>query len=150
MISNALSGTAPSFTYLTVTQPVVNATAPTPVATLTGGAHTALPAGVEAIDVNVNLARTADAPIYVSITAGVLTNIEAGDNIGISKQTATTGGSFTNVAGTTSNGPLYRNFMQTLTTTDVLYTTTVGIAAFENYVSGVIGASGYIIPARDS
>jgi hypothetical protein len=98
----------------------------------------------------VNLARTADAPIYVAVTAGVLTNFAAGENVGISKQTATTGGSFTNVAGTTSTGVLYRNFMQTLCTTDVLYTTTVGLAAFENYVSGVIGASGYIIPARDS
>lgn len=99
----------------------------------------------------VNLARTADAPIYVSVTAGVLTALFAEYNIGISKQTATTGGSFTNVAGTTSTGVLSRNFMQTLTTgSDAIFTTTVGLAAFENYVSGVIGASGFIIPARDS
>lgn len=99
---------------------------------------------------NVLLARTADAPIYVSVTAGVLTNLYAEYNIGISQQTATTGGSFTNVAGTTSTGVLSRNFMGTLTTTDVIATITVGLRFFENYVTGVLGASGYIIPTRDT
>lgn len=98
----------------------------------------------------VNTARIADASILLTVTAGVLTNLDCGDNKVQSQQTAATAGTLINVGGTTSTGLVYRNFTQTLATTDKLYTTTTGLAAFENYVSGVIGASGYIIPARDS
>lgn len=96
------------------------------------------------------LNRTADASILATISAGILTNLDCGDNVVQSQQTATTAGTLINVGGTTSTGVIYRNFGQTLSTTDKLYTTNVGLAAFENYVSGVIGASGYIIPSRDS
>jgi len=98
----------------------------------------------------VNTARTADASILVTVSSGILTNLDCGDNKVQSQQTAATAGTLINVGGTTSTGLVYRNFTQTLATTDKLYTTTVGLGAFENYVSGVIGASGYIIPARDS
>ncbi len=107
--------------------------------------------GLTLVGNNVTLARTADTSILVVVTAGVLTNANIGDNRIASAQTATTAGSLINVGGTTSSGFVYRNFVQTLTTTsDKLFTTTVGLSAYENYVSGVLGASGFIIPARDS
>lgn len=99
----------------------------------------------------VKLARTVDAAILVVITAGVVTNLDCGDNVAYSAQTTTANGSLINVGGTTSTGWVYRNYVQTLTTTsDKLYTTTVGLSAFENRVTGVVGASGFLIPAADS
>lgn len=98
----------------------------------------------------VKLARTADAAMIV-ISAGVVTNADIGDNRTATAQAATSAGSLINVGGTTSTGFVYRNYCQTLTTTaDKLFTTTVGLAAFENRVSGVIGAQGFVIPAADS
>jgi len=89
--------------------------------------------------------------IGVIVTAGVLTNLVATDNIGYRPNTTTAGGSFINVGGTTSTGVVARNLIQTLTTTtDLLFTTSVGLAAFDNRVSGVVGASGFLIPAADS
>lgn len=100
---------------------------------------------------NVKMARTADASILMVITAGVLTNLDCGWNRVYSAQTATTAGSLINVGGTTSTGFVYNNYAQTLTTTgDKLFTTTVGLAAFENRVTGVVGATGFTIPAVDS
>lgn len=97
------------------------------------------------------LNRTADASIMLTATAGILTNLDFGDNIAVSQQTASTAGSLINVGGTTSTGAVYRNFAGTLVTSgDIIFTTTVGLYPFENYVSGVVGASGFIIPARDS
>jgi hypothetical protein len=99
----------------------------------------------------VKLARTATAAALCTVSAGVLTNADIGDNRTYTAQTATTGGSLVNVGGTTSTGFVYRNFVQTLTTTtDLLFTTTVGLAAFENRVTGVVGATGFVIPAVDS
>lgn len=84
-------------------------------------------------------------------TAGILTNLDCGDNKVYRPNTTTAGGSLINVGGTTSTGWVYRNFVQTLTTTvDLLFTTTVGLAAFDNRVTGVVGASGFLIPAADS
>lgn len=98
----------------------------------------------------VKLARTADAAMIV-ITAGVLTNADIGDNKFYSAQTTTSNGSLINVGGTTSTGFVYNNRVQTLTTSsDKLFTTTVGLAAFENRVTGVVGATGFVIPAVDS
>jgi hypothetical protein len=97
------------------------------------------------------LARTADQSILLVVTAGVLTNFYCAYNNVYSAQTATTAGSLINVGGTTSTGIVQRNFAQTLTTAaDKLFTVTVGLGAFENYVSGAVGASGFIIPARDT
>jgi hypothetical protein len=99
----------------------------------------------------VKLARTVDAAILAVISAGVVTNLECGDNLAYSGQTATSNGSLINVGGTTSTGWVYRNYVQTLTTTaDKLFTTTVGLSAFENRVTGVVGATGFVIPAVDS
>jgi hypothetical protein len=97
------------------------------------------------------LERTADQSILIVVTTGASTNIEIGDNVVISKQTAVTnGGTLANV-GATSTGVVYRNFSGTLVTTgDKLFTTTVGLFAFENRVAGVVGTTGFVIPVADS
>lgn len=92
-----------------------------------------------------------DVAIGVIVTSGILTNLRAFDNVGYRPNTTTAGGSFINVGGTTSTGWVVRNYIQTLTTTtDLLFTTSVGLAAFENRVSGAVGATGFVIPAVDS
>lgn len=89
--------------------------------------------------------------IGIIVTTGILTNLDCGFNKGYRPNTTTAGGSLINVGGTTSTGWVYNNYVQTLTTTsDLLFTTTVGLAAFNNYVTGVVGASGFLIPAADS
>jgi hypothetical protein len=106
--------------------------------------------GLTVKNCNVKLARTADAAAIV-VTAGVLTNADIGGNRVYTAQTATANGSLINVGGTTSNGWVYDNKVQTLTTTsDKLFTTTVGLSAFNNLVTGAVGASGFLIPAADS
>ncbi len=107
--------------------------------------------GATVVRNRVNLKRTADACIGITVTAGVLTNLEVGDNVVTSQQTATTGGSLVKVGGTTSTGFVYRNYVGTLTAAgDIIFTTTVGLFAFENRVAGAIGATGFVIPAVDS
>ncbi len=99
----------------------------------------------------IKLARTATAAILLTITTGVLTNLECGDNAVYSAQTATTGGALISVGGTTSTGFVYRNFVQTLDAAgNLMFTTTVGLAAFENRLTGAVGATGFVIPALDS
>jgi hypothetical protein len=89
--------------------------------------------------------------IGVIVTTGILSNALITDNYGYRPNTTTAGGSFINMGGTTSTGWVARNNIQTLTTTtDLLYTTTVGLAAFDNKVTGVVGASGFLIPTADS
>jgi hypothetical protein len=94
---------------------------------------------------------TVDAAILLTVTAGVLTNLLCDGNYGYRKNTTTANGSLINVGGTTSTGFVAFNRVQTLTTTaDKLFTTTVGLAAFENRVTGAVGATGFTIPAADS
>ena len=98
-----------------------------------------------------NWAVQNDKAIAVIVTAGILTNLDCGFNKGYRPNTTTAGGSLITVGGSTSTGWVYNNYVQTLTTTvDLLFTTTVGLAAFENRVSGVVGATGFVIPAADS
>ncbi len=99
---------------------------------------------------NVKLARTATAAVFCTMTAGVLTNIIVTDNVAISQQTADTGGGFINVGGTTSTGVMARNLLGDLSTTDLIITTTVGLTYDNNKKTGVITASGYLLPATDS
>lgn len=107
--------------------------------------------GLTLIGNHVVLARTATDASLVTVTAGVLTNLDCGHNKSWTKQTATTGGGLINVGGTTSSGTVYNNYQQTLgTATDILFTTTVGLAAFENRVTGAVGATGFVIPAVDA
>lgn len=109
---------------------------------------------IDQLTVQRNYAKWAvqnDKAIFVIVTAGVLTNLIFTDNMGYRPNTTTAGGSAINVGGTTSTGIVARNYIQTLTTTtDLLFTTTVGLAAFENRVTGVVGATGFVIPAVDS
>lgn len=87
----------------------------------------------------------------IIVTTGVLTDLDCGYNKVYRPNTSTNGGSLINVGGTTSTGWVYNNYVQTLdTSADILFTTTVGLAAFENYVTGVVGASGFLIPTADS
>jgi len=91
-----------------------------------------------------------DSSYMLSMTTGACTNLDCGDNVVITKQTACTNGSLLNV-GASSTGVVYRNFAGTLLTTgDKLFTTTVGFFCYENRVSGVVGAQGFVIPAADS
>lgn len=88
---------------------------------------------------------------WIVVTAGILTNADIGFNKGYRQNTAASAGTLINVGGTTSTGWVYNNYTGNLTTTsDKLFTTTVGLHAFENRVSGVIGATGFVIPAVDS
>jgi hypothetical protein len=100
---------------------------------------------------NLNWAVQNDKPILIDVTTGILTNADIGENKAYRPNTTTAGGSLIKLTGTTSTGWVYRNFVQTLTTTtDLLFTTSVGLGAFENRVSGVAGATGFVIPAVDS
>lgn len=99
---------------------------------------------------NIKLARTATAAVLMTVTAGVLTNLIAVGNSCISEQTADTGGGFINVGGTTSTGLVANNYLADLATTDLFMTTSVGVRFFNNYKTGVLGASGYLLPAADS
>ena len=97
------------------------------------------------------LARTATAAILMTVTAGVLTNLTCSGNSCISQQTADTGGALISVGGLTSTGFVSWNVVCDLTTaTDVLVTTTSGLRFFNNYKTGVVGASGFLLPAADS
>lgn len=98
----------------------------------------------------VKLARTATAAVFATVTAGVLTNLICTDNTAISQQTADTGGGFINVGGTTSNGVVARNYLGDLSTTDLFMTTSVGVSFFNNYKTGVITTSGYLLPVADA
>lgn len=100
---------------------------------------------------NIKLARTATAAILMTMTAGALTNMQCVDNVVISQQTAETGGGMISVAGTACTGVIKNNCQGTLTTsTDIIVTTTVGFEFFNNLKTGVITASGFVLPAIDS
>lgn len=96
------------------------------------------------------LARTATAAIMATISAGVLTNLDARWNTAISQQVADTGGAFINVGGTTSSGVVADNYLGDLSTTDLFMTTSVAVSFFKNAKTGVVSASGYLLPATDS
>lgn len=95
-------------------------------------------------------ATTVNAASLVIVTAGILTNADVGYNQTYRNNTTSTA-SLISVGGTTSTGLVYNNYTQTLDTgTNVLFATTVGLAAFNNYITGVKGASGFLIPTADS
>lgn len=98
----------------------------------------------------IKLNRTATAAILATVSAGVLTNLDAGFNKCMSGQTASTGGCLINVGGTTSNGFYYNNYTQIgAAGGDLTVTTTVGLGAFENRHTDATGATGFVIPAAD-
>lgn len=92
-----------------------------------------------------------DIAIGAIISAGVVTNLDIGYNKFYRPNTSTTGGSIINVGGSTSTGWVYNNYVQTLdTSADIIFTTTSGLGAFNNFVTGVVGASGFLIPTADT
>lgn len=97
-------------------------------------------------------ATTVDRAIAIRVAAGILTNFSCSYNRCYRNNTTTANGSLVQVlSGTTSTGFVNNNYVQTLTTTaDNLFTTTIGLAAFANFVTGVKGASGFLIPTADS
>ena len=103
-----------------------------------------------AIGNTVVMATTVNAASLIIVTAGVLTNLDCGYNKTYRNNTTATA-SLISVGGTTSTGFVYNNYTQTLdTATNVLFATTVGLAAFDNKITGVKGASGFLIPTADS
>lgn len=99
----------------------------------------------------VTLNRTATAAILMTVSSGILTNLDCGWNKCTSGQTATTGGCLINVGGTTSTGMYYNNYTQVGSGGgDTTVTTTVGLGAFENRHSDATGATGFVIPTADS
>lgn len=106
--------------------------------------------GLRLLANHVKLARTATAAVLATVSAGVLTDLIARDNIAISQQVADTGGGFINVGGTTSTGIVKDNVLGDLSTTDLFMTTTVGLTFADNKKTGVISASAYLLPAADS
>lgn len=96
------------------------------------------------------LARTATAAVMATISAGILSNADVRWNTAISQQTADTGGGFINVGGTTSSGIVSDNVLGDLSTTDLFVTTSVALTFSNNKKTGVVSASGYLLPATDS
>jgi len=99
---------------------------------------------------NITMLTTVNAGSLLIVTTGVITNADVGYNK-CYRQNTTSTASLIQVGGTTSTGFVYNNYTQTLdTATNVLFTTSVGLAAFENRITGVVGATGFVIPALDS
>jgi len=62
-----------------------------------------------------------------------------------------TGGLLITTDGSTNTGIISRNFVQHAdTAAEILVTASSGFGFFNNYASGVAGASGYLLPAADS
>ena len=78
-------------------------------------------------------------------------NLQILDNRVIRLNTDTATGPVLVNGDTSSTGMIARNLVQTADTAgELIVPSASGITVFENYVSGVVGASGYINPARDS
>jgi hypothetical protein len=98
----------------------------------------------------VNQVATTDLASLIIATTGALTNLICAYNRTTRLATTSTvalisGGS------TTSNGFVYNNYMQTKdTSTNTIATASTGLSFFENYLTGVLGASGFIKPDRDT
>lgn len=99
------------------------------------------------IGVNNNVAAILDAA-----TGKIVTNVLIKDNIVYRLNTDTaTGGIIYKTDGTTSTGIMCGNFVQHAdTAAEILITASNSIGCFNNYASGVPGASGYLLPGADS
>jgi hypothetical protein len=91
-------------------------------------------------------------PIAINIATGkIATNILIDNNRFYRLNTSSTGGSILKTDGTTNTGMISDNYIQTATTTgDLLLTANAGISTMQNFSSGVVGASGFLLPAADS
>ena len=79
-------------------------------------------------------------------------NLQMTDNIVYRLNTDTaTGAILFHTNQSDNSGIVARNFAQHAdTASELLITATSGLGTFENFASGVAGASGYVLPARDS
>jgi hypothetical protein len=92
--------------------------------------------------------NTTDAA-WITVTAGILTNASIAYNRTYRKNTATTAGALLSLGGTTSTGIINNNYVLCLdASAPLLFTTSTGLGAFENYVSGAITLSGILTPAN--
>ena len=92
------------------------------------------------------------AAIAAIATGKIITNADIGSNLVFRLNTDTATGAILASTDTTANsGLVYGNFVQHADTAgELLITANAGWGVFQNYASGVVGASGYLLPAADS
>jgi hypothetical protein len=102
---------------------------------------------------NLTLGVKNNTPSFMAIATGkVVTSLLCQDNTLYRLNTdSATGGLLITTDGSTNSGIIGRNFVQHAdTAAEILVTASSGFGFFNNYASGVAGASGYILPAQDS
>lgn len=105
------------------------------------------------LDCFVSLGVNNNKSALIEAAAGkIVTNVRIGRNRVFRLNTDTaTGGILYHTDGTTSTGLCFDNQVQHAdTAAEILITASNSIGVFNNYASGVAGASGYLLPAADS
>ena len=105
------------------------------------------------LDNKVQLGVKNNTPALLAVATGkIATNLDMGDNRVFRLNTDTaTGAILATTDGTTNSGLIYGNFVQHAdTAAELLITANAGWGTFNNYASGVVGASGFLLPAADS
>lgn len=92
------------------------------------------------------------ATLVAIATGKIITNAQITNNRVFRLNTDTaTGGLLVTTDGSTNSGVIANNFAQHAdTAAEILVTASSGFGFFNNYASGVAGASGYLLPAADS
>lgn len=92
------------------------------------------------------------AALIAIATGKIITNADIGSNRVFRLNTdSATGALLVTTDGSTNTGMIYSNFVQHAdTAAEVLVTASAGFGVFQNFASGVAGASGYLLPAADS
>lgn len=101
----------------------------------------------------VNLGVNNNKAALLTIANGkIVTNLRMEGNKVYRLNTDTaTGGILLHTNGSTNTGVVALNYAQHAdTAAEILITASAGLAVFNNYASGVVGASGYLLPAVDS
>jgi hypothetical protein len=104
-------------------------------------------------DNNLTLGVKNNTASFMAIATGkVVTSLQCRNNTLYRLNTDTaTGGLLITTDGSTNSGIIANNFAQHAdTAAEILVTASSGFGFFENYASGVAGASGYLLPAADS
>ncbi len=85
-------------------------------------------------------------------TGKILTSVNISENRVYRLNTDTaTGAILVTTDGSTNTGMIFGNYVQHAdTAAEILVTASAGFGVFQNYASGVAGASGYLLPAADS
>ena len=108
---------------------------------------------VQILENFVSLGVNNNKPALCEAAAGkIVTNVRIGRNRVFRLNTDTaTGGILYHTDGTTSTGMCWDNVVQHAdTAAEILITASNSIGVFGNYASGVVGASGFLLPAADS